>query len=226
MATDGELFRIFPVFLVIDISASMEGEPIDAVNAALPSIKQEMIENPTVGQIARVSVVTFAETGRVMLPLSDLAFAEMPHVSIEGGTNFAAAFRVARQAIETAVGELPKGTPIYRPVIFFMSDGEHISEEDWRPALTSLRDTSWKFAPEIVTFGFGKADEKTLRKIATRFAFLAKNGNPAQQVREIINAIVHSIQTTSTSFHDPGQDGGLHIEADSKLFTRLPPLEI
>lgn len=226
MGAEEELFRIFPVFLVIDISASMEGEPIDAVNAALPSIKQEMIENPTVGQIARVSVVTFAETARVIVPLSDLAFAQLPHVSIQGGTNFAAAFRTARQAIETAMGELPKGTPIYRPVLFFMSDGEHIAKDDWRPELTALRDPAWKFAPEIVTFGFGKADEKTLRKIATRFAFLAKHGDPAEQVREIMNAIVGSIRTTSASFHDPGQDGGLHIEADSKLFTQLPPLEI
>lgn len=226
MASEEELFRIFPVFLVIDISYSMEGEPIDAVNAALPSIKQEMIENPMVGQIARVSVITFAETARAILPLCDLAYADMPRVTIQGGTNFAAAFRTARQTIETSMGELPKGTPIYRPVLFFMSDGEHISKEDWRPMLASLRDTSWKFAPEIVTFGFGKADKDTLRKIATRFAFLAKDGDPAHQVREIMNAIIGSIRTTSTSFHDPDQEGGLHIEADSTTFTRLPAIEI
>ena len=215
------------MFLLIDISYSMDGEPIDAVNAALPGIKQEMIENPMVGQIARVSVITFAETARAILPLCDLACADMPHVSIQGGTNFAAAFRTARQTIETSMGKPPKGTPVYRPVVFFMSDGEHTSKEDWRPTAPRLCTTRHgNSRPRSSPSDSGRRTRTRCARSRPGSAFLANHGDPAHQVREIMNAIIGSIRTTLASFHDPDQEGGLHIEADNKTFTRLPAIEI
>ena len=106
-----ELYTIFPVFMLVDVSASMSGGPIEAVNAALPDLKREMLSNPTVGEIARVCVITFSDEGRVVVPLCDLAYADLPEIMVEGGTNFAAGFRAARQAIEDGLRALPKGTP-------------------------------------------------------------------------------------------------------------------
>lgn len=220
-----ELYTIFPVFLLVDVSASMSGGPIEAVNAALPDLKREMLANPTVGEIARVCVITFSDEGRVAVPLCDLAYADLPEIMVESGTNFAAGFRTARQAIEDGLRALPKGTPLYRPVVFFMSDGAHLAPEDWQPALASLRDKSWKFAPEVVAFGFGEADQDVIRQVASRFAFGVKhNDDPVLQVREIMNALIGSIRTTSTSFRDPSQAQGLHLETPPEFFTPLEPL--
>jgi uncharacterized protein YegL len=219
-----ELYTIFPVFMLVDVSASMSGGPIEAVNAALPDLKREMLSNPTVGEIARVCVITFSDEGRVAVPLCDLAYADLPEIMVEGGTNFAAGFRAARQAIEDGLRALPKGTPLYRPVVFFMSDGAHMAREDWHPALASLRDKSWKFAPEVVAFGFGDAENDNIRAVATRFAFKVKDTDPVLQVREIMNALIGSIRTTSTSFRDPGQAQGLHLETPAEFFTPLEPL--
>jgi uncharacterized protein YegL len=108
--------------------------------------------------------------------------------------------------------------------VFFMSDGEHVAAEDWRPALDALRDPSWKYAPEVVAFGFGDANATTLQRIATRFAFLTKDADPATQVREIIRALIGSIRTTSRSFRDPSQQDGLHLQAPSEFFTPLAPI--
>jgi uncharacterized protein YegL len=224
MNSTEELYTIFPVFLLIDVSASMAGGPIEAVNAALPDLKREMLSNPTVGEIARIGVVTFSDQSNVLIPLCDLAYADIPEVMIEGGTNFAAGFRTVKQAIEDGLRSLPKGTPLYRPVVFFMSDGEHMAREDWQQQLTALRDKTWKFAPEIVSFGFGDANEDAIRKIATRFAFLAKDSDPVMQVREIMNALIGSIRTTSTSFRDPGQADGLHLDVPAQYFTPLESL--
>jgi uncharacterized protein YegL len=206
----------------------MAGGPIEALNDALPSLKKEMLSNPTVGEIARVAIVTFSDVGRTVVPLSDLAEVDLPELMVEGGTNFAAAFRETKNAILSGLGGLPKGTPIYRPVVFFMSDGEHQAPGDWRGALNELRDRSWKFAPEVVVFGFGEAKKNTdaLREIATRFSFLTADADPALQVREIVNALIGSIRTTSTSFRDPSQADGLHLEASSEFFTPLPPMTL
>jgi uncharacterized protein YegL len=219
-----ELFTIFPVFLVVDVSASMAGGPIEAVNKALPELQAEMQSNPTVGEIARVALVTFSDEARTAIPLSDLAYAKIPEVMVEGGTNFAAAFRGLRAAIDAGMGSLPKGTPVYRPVAFFLSDGAHQAREDWTQAFETVRDPNWKFRPEIVTFGFGDVNQEALKRIANRYAFLAKHNDPAVQVREIMQALIGSIRTTSTSFRDPSQTDGLHIEAPTEFFTPLPAL--
>jgi uncharacterized protein YegL len=221
-----ELYTIFPVFMVVDVSASMAGGPIQALNQSLPELKKEMLSNPTVGEIARVALVTFSNVGRTVIPLADLADVEIPEIAVEGGTDFGAAFRETKNAIQTGLGALPKGTPIYRPVVFFMSDGEHQARTDWTEALDQLRDRSWKFAPEVVSFGFGRSNEENLRRVATRFSFMAKDAPPEVQVREIINALIGSIRTTSTSFRDPAQNDGLHIEAPTEFFTPLPPMTL
>jgi uncharacterized protein YegL len=224
--SSSELFTVFPVFLLVDVSASMSGGPIEAVNKALPDIQHEMRSNPMVGEIARIGLVTFSDESRVAIPLCDLADAQLPELLVEGGTNFAAAFRGARQAIESGMSSLPKGTPVYRPVVFFMSDGAHRSREDWTDALKQLRDKSWKFAPEVVAFGLGDAEKESLQKIATRFAFMAKDQNPVDQVREIMNALIGSIRTTSTSLADPSKQEGLYLETPTDHFTPLPALTV
>ncbi|MBL7258020.1 vWA domain-containing protein [Paractinoplanes lichenicola] len=224
--TSSELFTVFPVFLCVDVSASMAGGSIEAVNKALPDIQNEMRSNPMVGEIARVGLMTFSDDSRVVIPLCDLADAHLPELMVEGGTNFAAAFRGMRQAIESGMTSLPKGTPVYRPVVFFMSDGAHQAREDWTDALHQLTDKSWKFAPEVVTFGFADAQQESMQKIATRFAFIAKNSDPVTQVREIMNAIIGSIRTTSTSLADPAKQEGLYLDAPTEHFTPLPAITI
>jgi uncharacterized protein YegL len=224
---NSELYTIFPVFMVLDVSASMAGGPLETLNDSLPGLKKEMLSNPTVGEIARVCVVTFSDTARTVIPLTDLADVELPELRVEGGTNFAAAFRETKQAITAGLGSLPKGTPIYRPVVFFMSDGEHQAGGDWTGALDELRDRSWKFAPEVVAFGLGTANADNMRRVASQYSFLTKDGvTPEVGVREIINALIGSIRTTSTSFRDPNQADGLHIEAPTEYFTPLPPMTL
>lgn len=175
-----------PVILMVDVSASMAGGPIEAVNKALSEIQHEV---PS----ARIGVVTFSDEGRVALPLCDLGEAHLPELLVEGGANFAAGFRCCRQAIESGMMSLPTRAP----VVCFVSAGPHRAREDWTGALKQLRDPGWKFAPEVVAFGLGQADEESLRTIATRFAFMAKGQDPVAQVREIMNAIIGSIRTPS-----------------------------
>jgi uncharacterized protein YegL len=219
-----ESYPVFPVFLLIDVSYSMEGEPIDAVNRSLPELKDAIESDPTVGEIARVGVITFSDDARLALPLCDLMHADLPVLRPENGTNFAEAFRTARIEIETGLRDLGKGTKFYRPVVFFLSDGENVAPDDWTWPLRELTDRSWKFSPEIVTFGFGNARPETLGKIATRHAFMARNGNPADQVREIISTLIGSIKSTSGSLQS-GQ-GGLIVEPDPNKFTPLPVSQV
>ena len=82
---NSELYPIFPVFIVVDVSASMAGGPIEALNEALPNLQKGMMSNPTVGEIARIALVTFSDAATTLIPLCDLAEAELPEVMVEGG---------------------------------------------------------------------------------------------------------------------------------------------
>ena len=219
-----ESHPVFPVFLLIDISYSMAGPTMNAVNQALPEMKMAIADDPSVGEIARLGIMTFSDTARSVLPLCDLLYADIPKLTEEGGTNFAEAFRVAKSQIESGVRGLGKGTRFHRPVVFFLSDGFHNSADDWTVPLKELVDRSWKFSPEIVTFGFAQADADQLAKISTRYAFLASSVDPASAVKEILSTLISSIKTTSGSLKSG--DGGLIVRADPNQFTVLPMQEV
>jgi uncharacterized protein YegL len=215
-----ESHPIFPVFLVVDVSGSMDGTPIDAINDNLPQLKHVVSTDPVVGEIARLGLITFSDSAQLVLPLSDLGYVDIPRLAIGGLTNFEDAFRRTRGELESGISGLGKGTRFHKPVVFFISDGGHNVGGDWRAALRDLTDSGWKFHPEVVVFGYGAAQQGELTEIATRFCFMAKDNDPVSAVREIINVIVGSIRTTSRSLS--GADGGLIVGPDPNKFTQLP----
>ncbi|GHJ47578.1 hypothetical protein Cs7R123_49200 [Catellatospora sp. TT07R-123] len=225
MEQQSERFTIFPFLLAFDVSYSMAGGPVEALEECLPALRQLIIDDPTVGEIARIGMGTFSDDWRTLVPISDLAAVDIPKLAVEGGTDFGAALRGIKNALEEGLASLPKGTPVYRPVVFFMSDGGHDPNlPDFDADLRALR--AWKYAPEIVTFGFGDdVDETALGRLANRFAFVAKNKNPVSAVHEIRRAIVGSILVTSQSALDPTKQEGLHIQTGDG-FTPLPVFEL
>jgi uncharacterized protein YegL len=216
-----ERHPVFPAFLLIDVSYSMEGDSMRALNAGLPELRSMIQRDPIVGDIARIGVMTFSDVAKVVLPLCDIANVKLPVFTPEGGTNFAAGFRLAQTQIEAQIRGLGKGARYYKPVLFFMSDGEHNADEDWRNSLAQLTDRNWGYNPEIVTFGFQDAEDSTLSEIATSYAFAAKSGKPADQVKEIMKSITKSIRTTSRSFGST-RGAGLSVPVDETAFVALP----
>jgi len=217
-----EAYPVFPVFLLVDTSGSMDGAPITAVNEELPKIRDVVKDDPTVGEIARVGVMSFGPSAMTELPLSDIQFADIPRLNANGSsTDFGAGFELARSQIESEIRALGRGTRFHRPVIFFLSDGHHNVSAEWRPKHRKLLDENWKFRPEIVAFGFGDANENEIRAVATTHAFFAKDRDPASAVREILQTIISSIRVTSRSLRG-GVAGGLEVPVDSDKFTELP----
>ncbi|GAA0439517.1 hypothetical protein Acor_13920 [Acrocarpospora corrugata] len=223
-----EQFATFPVFLLVDVSPSMSRE-LPTLNTALREIRTVLKEEPDVCEKARLAVITFAQRATRVLPLSDIQYMEMPEVKIEGQqTNFAEAFRIVRLEIESAIRELGPKAPFHTPVLYFWTDGEHnVPQDPWAGPLRELTSASNKYRPEIVAFGFRDADPDDLQRIATTHAFLARSGRPpAEQLKEIIAAVIGSIKFTSGSLRaaDAGQApaGGLGVPIDSTKFIALP----
>ncbi len=64
--------RRLPVYLLLDTSGSMHGEPIEAVKNGVQTLLTTLKQDPYALETAYVSVITFDSTARQAVPLTDL----------------------------------------------------------------------------------------------------------------------------------------------------------
>jgi uncharacterized protein YegL len=188
-------YTVLPFYAVCDESASMQGEPVDAINQALVELHQAIGVDPVVTDKTRFCLIGFSGEAEVLLPLSDMSeVASMPGLSADGMTSFGAAFRLLRQQIEQDVARLKAdGAQVLRPAVFFMSDGQP-NDDDWESAHAALVADDFKQRPNIIAFGFGDADEDTIKKVATKAAYIAAAGTrPAEALKEWAKSLTTSI---------------------------------
>ena len=204
-----ERYAVFPFYLCLDTSASMRGGPIDGVNAQLPLLRKSIGEDPAIAEVIRLGVVTFSDVAHTLLPLCDLSLVEeMPEVSAEGRTSYAAAFDHLRQLVESDYqASRVSGDRWYRPAVIFISDGRPTDDpERWRSALDRLIDPGWKRRPNILAFGFGDADPEILAAVTSKKpnrAFIAAEGSePAKVIPELLAGLIQSIVSSSASVYE------------------------
>lgn len=184
-------------YLVADASASMSGQPIDAINHALPEIHDAIATSPLVAEKTRLGIVSFNSEARVLLPASNLADIQvLPHIKANGATYFGNAFKAIRSQLELDVRTLKEdGYKVYRPAIFFFTDGQP-NDEDWREHYRSLVDPSFPLHPNIITFGLGAANEQVIGALSTKDmpAYMAREGTtPADAVTQVAKSLLRSV---------------------------------
>ena len=230
-ATADESYPIFPVFVAMDVSLSMKSE-IGSVNASFDELKQVVRDDAIVGEICRIGVVSFAGEATTELGLANLQYASVPSLECRGsGTNFAAAFRHLRLEVESSIRSLGRGASFYKPVVFFLTDGEHNATHDaWEEPLDELTSAELSFRPEIVAIGFRNAKEADLRRIGTNHVLLVKDHiDVANQVKEIFKLLIGSVRVNSRTATQAASHGGamqFDLKPDPNAFVTLPPMRV
>lgn len=129
--------RRLPVYLLLDISGSMMGEPIEAVKTGVQTLVSTLRQDPYALETAYLSVITFDSSARQVAPLTELAAFQVPDISATGTTALGDALSVLAQSIENEVGKTTseiKGD--WKPLVFIMTDG--VPTDDWRKGLDKL----------------------------------------------------------------------------------------
>src|SRR5215210_151005 len=124
MAAMSENTRRLPVYLVLDVSGSMSGEPIEAVRMGLRSLVNDLQNDPNALDTVWLSVITFGSGARQVVPLTELGAFQEPNLPIEGSTNLADALRLLTKSIDKEVRRTTanqKGD--WKPMVFLMTDG-------------------------------------------------------------------------------------------------------
>lgn len=165
---------VLPCYVVCDVSFSMT-DHIDEVNAGMREFRGVVHADQRTATRIRLCVVVFADSPLVVQPLRDaLDAAEVIIPRQESGSDFSSAFTLLGKLIEHDVRNLKaQRIRVRRPMLFFISDGR-ATDPAWPAALARLTTAAW--GPEMIAFGLGAVDSRTLDRIGTSRVFLGRDG--------------------------------------------------
>lgn len=130
--------RRLPVYLVLDVSGSMNGEPIEAVRNGMQILASTLRTDPYALETAFLSVIVFDGTARQAVPLTELMSFQPPTIDAGSTTALGAALTLTKDCIEREVEKTTaesKGD--WKPLVFIMTDG--MPTDDWKVGLAEFR---------------------------------------------------------------------------------------
>lgn len=118
--------RRLPVYLLLDTSGSMKGEPIEAVKVGVASMISSLRSDPQALENVHVCLMTFDREVKTLVPLTALDSFILPEIAAPeaGPTMTGLALETVCTAVQKDVvrsTESQKGD--WRPLLFIMTDG-------------------------------------------------------------------------------------------------------
>lgn len=89
--------RRLPVYLLLDTSGSMYGEPIEAVKNGVQTLISTLRSDPYALETAFISIITFNSSAQQIAPLTELAAFQQPNIEASGCTALGEALELLSQ---------------------------------------------------------------------------------------------------------------------------------
>lgn len=186
--------RRFPVYLLLDCSGSMLGEPITAVGEGLEMIYRELMDDPEAIERVHICIIPFADEAEVelLVPIDEFI---PPKVVASGRTALGAALAGLAESIETDLfPNVPGGRKgDYRPVVFLLTDGE--PTDDYQEGLRRVKALT-RLEPTIIALGCGPDVNVDILKELTEKVYLMPT-LAAETLRQYFKWISDSVKVNS-----------------------------
>jgi len=165
--------RRLPVYLLLDTSGSMRGEPIEAVKVGVQALVAGLRQDPYALESVHLCVITFDRSATVLVPLTGLQEFQMPQLICPdaGPTHLGEALESLCGCVDRdLIRSSPDRKGDWRPLLFIMTDGcpsDLKAYEDW-----VVKTRQKGFATIIACAAGSKAKEEPLRKVADQVVTL------------------------------------------------------
>ncbi len=198
--------RRLPVYLVLDTSGSMFGEPIEALNNALSETVNMLRTDPQAVDSLWLSVITFNREVEELVPLTDLVSFQLPAIKCprSGPTHTGLALEVFYNKLQA---NLRRNTATergdWKPLLFLFTDGKPSDLQLYRDMIPKIKalqlgavvacaagpqansEMLLELTPNVVRLE--TADGKTLRQFFKWVSESIEQGNKSQGTGESIS---------------------------------------
>lgn len=165
--------RRLPVYILLDTSGSMRGEPISSVNVGLQSMLSALRQDPYALESVYLSIITFDVQAQVYLPLTSLEQVQLRHIDVpsSGATFMGAGLALLAERMQQ---EMIKSTPTqkgdWRPLLFIMTDGSPSDVYAYEQILPMIKQLN--FASIIACAAGPKAKAEYLQQLTDQVVIL------------------------------------------------------
>ena len=182
-----------PCLLLLDVSGSMRGQPIDELNAGLGTFKDELAADALAMKRVEVGIITFGPV-RTELPFQSASTFYAPTLTSQGDTPMGEAIRQGLEMVRQRKDEYrTNGIAYYRPWVFLITDGGPTDE--WQSAAAAVREGETSKAFAFFAIGVKGANMETLRKISSREPLMLDG----LRFRELFSWLSSSLRSVSRS---------------------------
>lgn len=202
--------RRLPVYLLLDTSGSMYGEPIEAVKNGVQTLISALRSDPYALESTFLSIITFNTSAQQVTPLTELASFQQPNINAGGCTALGAALSLLSQKIDSEINKTTaevKGD--WRPLVFLMTDG--VPTDDITKGLSEFKKRKCGI---VVACAAGQgANTDTLKQITENVVQL--DTADSATIKAFFKWVSASISTSSKSVEDTA--------AETTTMSELPP---
>lgn len=202
--------RRLPVYLLLDTSGSMYGEPIEAVKNGVQTLISSLRSDPYALETAYLSVITFNSSAQQVTPLTELAAFQQPKIDASGCTAMGEALTLLAQKTDSEVTKTTndqKGD--WRPLVFILTDGE--PTDDLNKGIAEFKKR--KFGMVVACAAGMGANTNTLKQITENVVQL--DTADGESIKQYFKWVSASISTSSKSVEDTG--------CEATTLSELPP---
>lgn len=203
--------RRLPVYLLVDVSGSMHGEPIESVKNGLQMLVAALRCNPQALETAYLSVITFASSAKQVVPLTELTTFQLPEISAGGCTALGEALELlcdCREREVTKTTREQRGD--WRPMVFILTDG--MPTDDVAGAIQRFQSQKWGGS---VCCAAGPGADKALLETITPECVVELASADQTSLAAFFKWVTASIVESSKSIQESG--------APTAALNALPP---